>query len=395
MQKRWEVGSEFDWLNDYVMLSGTHTLLPEDYELFSTGSACLLSLEPLLNQNQGHRLRLHIPSFLCMHFVAQLKTVFDCFWYRDLPTQEYPDFNSLNTLPGDLVLAVNLFGVREGRIWQDWLIEHDNIILIEDHSHDPFSSWAQQSTAHYAMASLRKTLPIPDGAIIWSPRKMKLPKASSSMPSAADKRLTAMLLKRAYLSGANISKDRYRQLEIESGIELDDQNNSVVSSFTSNILSCLNISEFRRQRETNVRQFLNWSLTETHPLWMPLFTSWQEGSVPFNSIIVCQSTDIRDSLRKYLIGQNIFPAIHWEQSTKETSSNDPLAIDLANRILTIPTDQRYSFDDVSRVTKKIKTFFNQFNSQKSLTPSLSPKLGRGEEDDSNPPSPTLGEGVRG
>jgi hypothetical protein len=367
MQKRWEVGSEFDWLNDSVMLSGTHSLLPEDYELFSTGSACLLSLEPLLNQNQGHRLRLHIPSFLCMHFVAKLKTVYDCFWYRDLPTQEYPDFNSLNALPGDLVLAVNFFGVREGKIWQDWLLDHDDIILIEDHSHEPFSYLAQQSTAHYAMASLRKTLPIPDGAIIWSPRKMKLPKASSSRPSAADKRLTAMLLKRAYLSGANISKDTYRQLEIESGVELDDKNNSVVSSFTSNILTCLDISEFRRQRETNVRQFLNFSLTETHPHWMPLFTSWQEGSVPFNSIIVCQSGEIRDSLRKYLISQNIFPAIHWEQSTKETSSNDPLAIDLANRILTIPTDQRYSFDDVSCVTTKIKTFFKQYD---NIAPSV-------------------------
>jgi hypothetical protein len=387
MQKRWEVGSEFDWLNDSVMLSETHTLLPKHYELFSTGSACLLSLESLLNQNQGHRLRLHVPSFLCMHFVAKLKIVFDCFWYRDLPTHEHPDFNSLNTLPGDLVLAVNLFGVREGTIWQDWLVQHDDIILIEDHSHDPFSSWAQQSTAHYAMASLRKTLPIPDGAIIWSPRKMKLPKASSSMPSAADKRLTAMLLKRAYLSGAKISKDVYRQLEIESSIELDDPNNSVVSSFTSNILSCLNISEFRRQRETNVKQFLNWSLTEAHPFWMPLFTSWPEGCVPFNSIIVCESTHIRDALRKYLIGQNIFPAIHWEQATPETSSNDPLAIDLSNRILTIPTDQRYSSDDVSHVITKIQTFFEQYSiasellhSQKALTPSPSPKFGRGEKD---------------
>lgn len=359
MKNRWEVGSQFDWSNDMVMLSTAKTLLPESYELFSTGTACLFSIATLLQQHQINRLRLHIPSFLCMHFVAKLKTVFDICWYRDLPTQESPDFNSLNTLPGDLVLAVNLFGIKQGKVWRDWLFQHDDIILIEDHTHDPFSSWAQQSTAHYAMASLRKTLPIPDGGIIWSPQNMKLPKASSSKSQAADKRLTAMLLKRAYLSGVNISKDIFRQLEIESEEEFDDETNCAASTFTSVILSCLNIAKFRQLRETNIRHFLNWSLTEKHPNWMPLFSSWPIGSVPFNSVIVCQSQDIRDDLRKYLIAQNIFPAIHWLQTTPDKSSNDPLAIELSNRIMTIPTDQRYSLDDIARVAAKIADFFKQ------------------------------------
>ena len=80
------------------------------------------------------------------------------------------------------MLAVNFFGIRKGKAWQDWLSQHKDIILIEDHTHDPFSTWAQQSTAHYAMASLRKTLPIPDGAILWSPQKMSLPKPTSPPP---------------------------------------------------------------------------------------------------------------------------------------------------------------------------------------------------------------------
>lgn len=360
MEKRWEVGSEFDWSNDVLMLSASKTLLPEHYELFSTGTAALLSIQGLFDQNQGRRLRLHLPSFYCMEVAAKLKPVFDLCWYRDLPNQKYPDFNSLNTLPGDLVLAVNLFGIRQGKIWQDWLLQHDDIILIEDHSHDPFSPWAQQSTAHYAMASLRKTLPIPDGAIIWSPQKMKLPLASSLESSGAYKRLTAMLLKRAYLSGANISKDVYRLLDIESQEELGDETYSAVSNFTSNILSCLNISEFRRDREANIRQFFNLNLTETHPNWLPLFSSWPLGAVPFNSIIVCRSTESREALRKYLISQNIFPAIHWQQPKKKLSSNDALAIDLANRILTIPTDQRYSFEDIARVAAKITEFFKKY-----------------------------------
>lgn len=96
-------------------------------------------------------------------------------------------------------------------------------------------------------------------------------------------------------------------------------------------------------------------------MWTPLFSSWPSGSVPLNSIIVCQNTDIREALRKYLIGQNIFPAIHWPQATPEKSSNDPLAIDLSNRILTIPTDQRYSLDDIAIVASKITAFFKEYD----------------------------------
>ncbi|PMB51371.1 hypothetical protein CEN39_15610 [Fischerella thermalis CCMEE 5201] len=358
MHKRWEVGSEFNWSSKFVMGTASKNLLPKTYELFSTATACLLSLENLFNQNQERRLRLHVPSFLCMHFVAKLKNVFDICWYRDLPTQKMPEFHSLNALPGDLVLAINLFGVRQGKIWQDWLFQHDDIILIEDHTHDPFSSWAQQSKAHYAIASLRKTLPVPNGGLIWSPQNMKLPKASFSESPSSSKKLTAMLLKQAYLSGASIPKDMYRRLEIESEEELDCETNYAASTFTSNILDYLNIAEFRRCREKNVKHFLNWSLIENHRYWKPLFTSWSDGSVPFNSIIVCQSMEIRDSLRKYLISQNIFAPIHWQQ-TPENSSNDPLAIDLSKRILTVPTDQRYSLDDIARIAAKITDFFKQ------------------------------------
>jgi hypothetical protein len=361
MQKRWEVGSEFHWLNDVLLTSEVTTLLPEEYELFSTGTSALLSLVDLLQNQTNKRLRLHVPSFFCMNVIAKIKTVCDIIWYRDLPTQKYPDFNSLNTLPGDLVLAVNLFGVREGKVWQDWLIQHDNVILIEDHSHDPFSPWAQQSTAHYAIASLRKTLPIPDGGIIWSGKNMKLPKASSDDLLGAYKKLTSMLLKQAYLSGANIDKNIYLNLDIESDNHFDEARTGAVSVFTANILEFLNIIEFRKQRERNIRYLLKCLSSTTSLDWRPIFNSWSSDSVPLNTVILCKTKDFRDKLRQYLISHNIFPPIHWQQPRNEVSSNDELAIDLSNRILTIPTDQRYSLEDVKRVAKIMLDFSSKEN----------------------------------
>lgn len=356
MEERWEVGSEFHWSNEAIA-PVVRMLLPETYKLFSTGRSVLLSIEHLLNRDRD-RLRLHLPSFFCMDVAADLNKVFELCWYRDLPTEQTPDFNSLHPLSGDLVLAVNFFGIRQGKVWQDWLDQHNNIILIEDHTHDPFSSWAQQSTAHYAMASLRKTLPIPDGAIIWSPKSMQLPQPSRVASSGAEQKLTAMLLKSAYLSGVNISKEAYRLLQIQGEQHLSAEINSAVSSFTDNILNYLNISEFRQKRQANIQQFLQqFRLNQIDSYCQPLFTAWPSGAIPFNAILVC-NPEIREALRKFLISKNIFATVHWQQPFREFTSNDSLAIDLSNRLLTIPTDHRYSSNDIARVTAKITEFLN-------------------------------------
>ncbi|MGF1673928.1 MAG: DegT/DnrJ/EryC1/StrS aminotransferase family protein [Rivularia sp. (in: cyanobacteria)] len=361
MKQPWEIGSEFDWSNDFISSVGQTVDLPSDYELFSTGCASLFGLEKILWKKSNQRLRLHLPSFFCMEAAEKLSKAFDIRWYRDLPTQKYPDFNSLDAACGDLVLAVNLFGIKSREVWQDWHHKHDGVILIEDHTHDPFSNWALHSQADYAMASLRKTLPIPDGAMIWSGKNLPLPKALESESDGAYKRLSAMLLKRAYLNGGNVAKDTYRQLELESQDSLSDINCDRISAFSANVLSSLDVKGFRERREANIRHFLNLTVGDKNRDWQPLFSSWSHGTVPFNSIIVCRNQQIRDSLRKYLIGKNIFPAIHWLQPHNGMTSNDLEAIDLSNRILTIATDQRYSLDDVSRVVAIIKEFFTVTN----------------------------------
>lgn len=357
MLARWEVGSEFDWSDDALALSSSANLFPETYELFSTATGILLAVERFLKGYREHRVRLHLPTYYCMEVAAKISKVFELCWYRDLPTEAVPDFNSLRPLPGDLVLAVNLFGVKEGKPWQNWLTQNQDIILIEDHSHDPFSLWAQQTTADYAIASLRKTLPIPDGAMIWSGQKIELPRPSKSESSAAAKKLTAMLLKRAYLMGADISKDSYRILQMEGEEHLINDGDRSISTLTNNILLSLKIAEMRQQRETNVRDFLALILKDRQESCPPLFTSWSSGSVPFNSILLCQNYQIREQLRRFLISKNIFAPVHWPQPPDQLSGNDPQAFDLSNRLLTVPTDHRYSYNDIEQVAAKFAEFF--------------------------------------
>ena len=79
-------------------------------------------------------------------------------------------------LPGslsstDIILVCNHFGISEQSLF-DSLIDSPSLI-IEDHTHDPWSPWSFGSRASYCFSSLRKTLPLPDGSVIWSPSSFR------------------------------------------------------------------------------------------------------------------------------------------------------------------------------------------------------------------------------
>ncbi|ELS03863.1 hypothetical protein Xen7305DRAFT_00035870 [Xenococcus sp. PCC 7305] len=355
--KRWEIGSDFDYSTaDLLMSAPSLFWLPKKYQLFSTATASILALKILLQKKKTPTLKIHVPAFYCMSLVRKLKTAFEVCCYRDLPYESHPDFATLRAKPGDLVIAVNLFGIKSQKPWTKWQQENQNVVLIEDHTHDPFSPWAKNSTADYAVSSLHKTLPIPDGGILWSPQNLALPEPLGLESSGANLRLTSMVLKRAYLNGMTINKEDYLRLSIDGQNQLDDESNSVVSTFTRNIFPLLNIRNFRQKRADNIRKFIHLSLNQPSLYWKPLFETWAEDTVPFNSIIICQSPEIRDSLRQYLISSNIFPAIHWRQPYDGVSFDEPDAIALSEEILTIPTDQRYDLTDIFCVFKILNQF---------------------------------------
>lgn len=324
--------------------------MPAGHEIFATGTGTLLALGRLLQGAGDERPRLHVPSFFCMDVVRNLKTVFDIRWYRDLPTEKEPHVETITPDEGDVVLAANTFGIRDGAVWRDWRRRHDRVMLLEDHSHDPFSPWAAFSQAHYAMASLRKTLPLPDGALIWSPEGLERPRPYPSPSPGAGVKLTGMMLKHAYLEGAPFPKDVFRRMEVESEDTLAGDTGHAVSAFTAGVLGVLRIGDYRHRRLANFKTFKQLSDQQEHRHWTLLFDSMSEGAAPFGVILLCRDGRTRDALRQHLIERHVFTAVHWAQSREDdVTSGDDLAIDLSGRVLTIPCDQRYDEADMERI----------------------------------------------
>lgn len=343
VEDRWEVGSEFHLIGAQA---GPYERFPDPLSFFGLAQHGVIGLWRWL-ASQGPVPTLWVPDYYCLPVVeAWERAAIPMRSYVDDPSRAEPRWETLEPADRDLVLAVNFFGVRSPDPWATWSREHADAVVVEDHSHDPFSTWARTSTAPYAVASLRKTIPVPDGGMVWSPRGRPLPPPGGRRdwtPSAL--KLAAMVRKWDYLAGAPTSRERFRELQTLGESTLLASRDLEITPWSKASLEDGVPVAWRRQRADNVRAFLTG--TSDDPRFRPV---WGDGGepadlVPFNAVLLFEEAAERDEVRRTLADARVFTAVHWPQ-LEEAS---PRVRDVSDRILTIPMDQRYDGTDVERV----------------------------------------------
>ncbi|MBL7261377.1 hypothetical protein JKJ07_44545 [Actinoplanes sp. LDG1-01] len=339
-----EIGSEFHWDPAVLLNVAQDGHLPPVHSLYATGCGALTALLRRLAPAG----RLHVPSFFCLGVAEALSAHVPLAWYHHRPGGL--SLETLRTRPGDVVLAQNLFGREDGTVWRDWIAAHPGVTVIEDHSHDPFGPWAKTSTAPYAVASLRKTLPVPDGGLLWSPRGLDLPSPASGAAPGSDLKLAAMVLKAAWLDGHPVAKDAFRTLQ-QQGEQALLGSEAPPSAFTAAVLPALDIAGLRAAATRNAR-----ALEVLLPSHLLLATpgAFPRGAAPFRVQLLCPDEPARDNLLRHLAAHGIYAPVHWRQPTDAFWSGDPEAAALATRILTVPVDHRCTSADVHRMATLLK-----------------------------------------
>lgn len=320
---------------------------PVRRSFFGSGRAALIAL--CRRWIEAHsRARLLVPEYFCSEVVCYLRNGgIPIAFYADNPQRIGPELDRLPVSSSDMVLAVNYFGVRSSECWGAWRDGNPGIALIEDHTHDPQSRWARSSMADFAFASLRKTLPVPDGAIAWSPRDLPLPEvAPDRVNFASSLQLAAMLYKRRYLGYSETRpelKAAFLRLQERSEKELREFNNEAMSAWSLDHVRHGIPTAWRCRRERNVR-----SLLLRAPCirgGKPLFTSWPAGHCPFNAVYVFDDERAREITRKRLVSAQVYTPVHWQLRY----GGDVASVDLSKRILTIPLDFRCSEPGIRRI----------------------------------------------
>lgn len=337
---RWEHGSDFHWLE--VPDAPSSPVPWAGGRLLSSGRDALRLLLELGVRERAWR-RLWIPAYFCQHVTAALvRPDLELRTYPDDPTRRQPSLPEVEA--GDVVLLMNYFGLRPGIERR----EGRGVEWIEDHSHDPSSPWAASSAADFCVASLRKTLPIPDGGVVWSPRGHPLPPTpalSEQRRRAGASRLTAMILKSLYLRGARVAKDRYRAIAIRSETALGRPGISAMTDVSRAMAEAWPIETWRARRRENHAAFAQ-AIDGLE--WVTLLRPSDEAAVPFSAALVIDSPERRERIRRRLIAARIYPSVLWPLERTVVPIDEPTRA-LSRRSLSIHCDGRYDPDDMRRV----------------------------------------------
>jgi hypothetical protein len=356
---RWEFGSEFHWFA-YQPTTPEPTPWGRKGELFMCARDALRALIHDGMANRGWQ-RLWVPGYFCQEVLISLaSTGIELVIYPDDPQESSPSLRGSGMGSGDVVFIVNFFGLRSEL--PRGLADLGGIETIEDHSHDPWSAWAWSSDATWCVCSLRKTLPIPDGGVLWSPRGRPLPSAWGVTPEqrdASSRKLAAMVLKGLYLSGHDVDKIAFRELSIAGENSLAGDDAAGISEFAGSLLPTFPASSWRAVRLTN-HQVLSESLSG-----VPWVTVLQPGdplkTCPFSGILVFDSADRREHVRQNLIRSDAYPAILWPLHEPVVPGVENRHRELSRRMMSIPCDMRYGESDMLRVADLIKSFGEQYH----------------------------------
>jgi hypothetical protein len=311
--------------------------------LWGSGRDAMRALLAWGRERRGWR-RVHCPSFYCQDVVRALASELDLVIYPETPLQPASTLPSPG--PGEVLLVVNVYGLRR---------RPDRVpggVVIEDHTHDPWSDWAFSSRADYAVASLRKTLPVPDGGALWSPRALELPEerpATASHAGACLARLSAMVLKAHYLQGDGVAKETYRALAV-GGERVIGTGCAVsgVSDLTRARLPSLPTTSWRQARIAN-RAVLRTALGA--PAGVTVLDS------PFAMTLIFEgrrAAERRDRMRAALAAERVYTAVLWPLAPAAVAGIPAAHVDLADRVLTVHCDFRYATEDMLRVADRIR-----------------------------------------
>lgn len=360
-----EIGSNF-WLNPTEIYSESEVnVKPEIFNCSGTDfiwlsncrSAISVVIETIESRNPDIKKHVFLPAFTC-------RTVYEPFYKKGYeittipvqPNLRYDESSLINLIsnkkPGVLLIH-NYFGFNSFTKISELkeLLNSLNIILIEDLTQVLYSTF-DRLPADYFVGSIRKWCGVPDGgiALCKDGSIIEHPHSSDSLLEAM--MIEASILKYNYIEKGIGNKDYYlEKYKIGKDMIGTQSKYYSISPISLTIQKNLDIKHLRQQRRINYLTLQKGLkdisdikiLYEICPDVCPLY-------FPFISFH-------RADLQKYLSNNNIYAPIIWPKG-----ENCPVVNDGANflyeNLLCIPVDQRYDEEDMERVVKVVKNFYN-------------------------------------
>ena len=326
--------------------------------LFASGSDALVALVRWGSRRHGWR-RVWLPSYYCPEVPAALRSLAA----DDVELRAYPDHalpappavEGIPVTPGDVVVVANQLGIRSrpgsARVAR---LASGGVVVVEDHSHDLGSAWARESNADYAFASLRKTLPIPDGGAAWSPRRLEVPPEPSGANERAGRddlagpaleRLAAALLRRDERVGPPDDRLRFRAFARSAARRAGSTSRPGIAPISRALLPHMPADAWRARTRRNFEVLV--AEVELPPRAHVLLPP--AGGVAFAFTVVFDTQGDRGRAERALVERAVVPTVLWPLDPLRDPGAGRADADLSRRILSIHCDQRYDEEAMHRL----------------------------------------------
>jgi hypothetical protein len=271
-------------------------------------------------------------------------------FYPDYPLANDRDIlRGIHFEKGDALLRVNYFGLRSWRTNQGVPVP-----VIEDHTHDLIGEWAANSDADWCIASLRKTIPLAEGGILWSPKGLKLkhePDLTQENENLASRRWSAMRRKALYLDDKIADKNEFRIDMLSTEEEIEKLRISKIDKESADYLNGFDIDLWYRQKIAN-REIFKGIVDQI--VGVKILEPENSGCNPFSLTMLFDTGEERDSYRVRLIERNVYPAVLWNIPENQSQ----VARNFSGRMLSIHCDARYSIEDMVKLRSIISGCLN-------------------------------------
>lgn len=219
--------------------------------------------------------------------------------------------------------------------------------IIHDITHSLLSQNLTFQEDDYYFASLRKWIPVLDGAIVGKKEERFSLKGYRINKNFVKIKLKAMELKRKYILFGEGEKEHFLGLYKNAEDYFDkDIHKKTISKESLFVVEHTSFGDIIQRRIEN-SQYLASKLREIGQDFI-----YNGESCPLFLPIILNDKAQRDNLQKYMIDRDIFLPIHWKKLDNQENT-------IYNKILSLVIDQRYTIKDMSRIVDGIKRFLEE------------------------------------
>lgn len=250
------------------------------------------------------------------------------------------------------VLTMNFYGSADTGEAVRTIKEFDSQIrIIEDFSHCSFSfASIFNMDVDYYVSSLRKSIGIPDGAIVISKEQTDKTIIEPEVSEFASKRFKHQTLKASYNYSKNqVDKSHFLQSLKECENELDEFDAvHDMSSVSHQMLNMMNGGMIATARRENMKHL--WVKLNGRVEMVPELERSFSGA-PFSLPILVKG---RDRIQNELAKKGLYTQLLWPISD-EAQSICPVSKRMSEEMLSIPIDQRFSWNDIEDMANLLLT----------------------------------------